>query len=184
MWYRKAAADRKDHRPDLSLYTNGVLAASAQTTNFAGLPLQGRRLRQSNVPVLLGTVLPFPNDHASGFLDEVRIWNKARSAEGIQVDAYLRLSGGEANLAAYWNFDDGTANDLTGHGHDGTFSGNAHAVPMTLPLPPNSQVPHRAQATATIVNGLRRITTQRLSQGVIRNRRGATDPVDTPASHQ
>jgi len=32
---------------------------------------------------------------------------------------------GDPNLVGYWNFDDGTANDLSGNGNNGTFMGNA-----------------------------------------------------------
>ena len=60
-------------------------------------------------------------------MDEVRIWNTARTADGIYANRYCTLTGTESNLVAYWTFDDGTANDLTGHGHNGLFAGDAHA---------------------------------------------------------
>jgi hypothetical protein len=40
-----------------------------------------------------------------GAIDEVRVWDKARSAEEILATMNSRLSGEEANLVGYWNFD-------------------------------------------------------------------------------
>ncbi len=64
---------------------------------------------------------------------------------------FQRLSGRESGLAAYWNFDDGTANDKSTNGYNGIFLGNAHTIPMALPVQPC--IPHAATATATVVNG-------------------------------
>ena len=59
----------------------------------------------------------------AGLIDEVRVWNRARTAAEIQADMYRRLTGSEDGLVAYWPFDEGTGTttaDATGHGHDGT----------------------------------------------------------------
>ena len=40
---------------------------------------------------------------------------------------------GEPGLVAYWNFDDGTAKDLTGNGNNGTLVGGASIVPILGP---------------------------------------------------
>ena len=113
----------------MRFYTNGVL--TEETSSLNGTPIAGRRLRQSTLPVVLGYTPSFGNTYASGGMDEVRIWTIARTAEDIYATAFCRLTGTETNLAGYWNFDDGTANDLTGHGHNGTFVGNAQALPIT-----------------------------------------------------
>jgi hypothetical protein len=112
----------------LQIYTNGVLAAWDNGSNAA--PIHGRSLRQTAMPLVFGATPSFANDYASGFMDEVRIWNVARSAQAIYANMFCRLTGTEANLAGCWNFDDGTANDLTGHGHNGTFEGTAQVVPI------------------------------------------------------
>ena len=44
------------------------------------------------------------------------------------------LSGKEQGLVGYWNFDDGTAKDLTVNGNDGTFKGDAKVVDSDLIL--------------------------------------------------
>ena len=55
--------------------------------------------------------------------DEIRIWNLARSATEIQQAMDGSLSGSEKGLVGYWNFDDGTADDLSANGHDGDLKG-------------------------------------------------------------
>ena len=118
----------------VQLFTNGILA-SATTNDYTGtIPLLGQTIRQTTLPVNIGGQVGVPGSTygvlGHGFLDEVRIWNTARSAQDIYASMFCRLTGTETNLAGYWNFDDGTANDLTGHGHNGTFMGNAQAVPI------------------------------------------------------
>ena len=71
-----------------------------------------------------------------GELDEIRIWNVARSQEQIQAAMNTSLSGKEEGLLAYWNFDDGTAKDLSGHGNDGLLNGDAQIVESPRPASP------------------------------------------------
>ena len=44
-----------------------------------------------------------------------------------------KLAGTEPGLVGYWTFDDGTANDSTPYGSDGTFVGDATTVEIALP---------------------------------------------------
>lgn len=113
------------------LFTNGVLAATTTNDISGTVPLIGQQIRQTTLPVNFGgeTLVEGPV-FAAGYMDEVRIWNTARSAQDIYGNMFCRLTGTETNLAGYWNFDDGTANDLTGHGHNGTLEGNAQIVPI------------------------------------------------------
>jgi hypothetical protein len=69
-----------------------------------------------------------------GELDEVRIWNVARSQEQIQAATSTSLSGREKGLLAYWNFDDGTAKDLSGHDNEGLLHGGARIVESLRPV--------------------------------------------------
>ena len=46
----------------------------------------------------------------SGALDEVRIWNIARSGREIAENANRELTGSEAGLVNYWRFNEGTGN--------------------------------------------------------------------------
>ena len=46
-----------------------------------------------------------------------------------------KLTGSEPGLFALWNFDDGTARDLTPNGHDGVLAGNGQIVEAQRPAP-------------------------------------------------
>ena len=63
-----------------------------------------------------------------GEMDEVRVWNVARTAEEIGDTMNRKLEGNESGLVGLWNFDDGTARDSSPQGHDGTLVGNAQSV--------------------------------------------------------
>jgi hypothetical protein len=48
------------------------------------------------------------NRYFKGTMDEVRIWNVARTTAQIQGAMKTRLAGNEAGLVGYWRFDDGS----------------------------------------------------------------------------
>ena len=65
-----------------------------------------------------------------GEIDEVRLWNIARTGPAIKTDMYRLLQGNEPGLVGYWTFDDSTrsgetlAADYThGGGHHGKIIG-------------------------------------------------------------
>jgi hypothetical protein len=61
-----------------------------------------------------------------GSIDEVRIWNKARTEAEIQADFNRELTGNETGLVGYWNFNSvngNTVQDLTSNHNDGTLVG-------------------------------------------------------------
>ncbi|MEM9544949.1 MAG: LamG-like jellyroll fold domain-containing protein [Bacteroidota bacterium] len=70
------------------------------------------------------------NSQWIGDLDELRLWNQARSQSDIQSTMNCELIGNEACLVGYWNFNQGTPagdntglttlTDLTSNGNDGT----------------------------------------------------------------
>ena len=60
--------------------------------------------------------------HYQGYLDELRIWNVARSKTEIVNNINKTLTGSEANLVAYYPFNEGTgqiAGDKTANGNQG-----------------------------------------------------------------
>ena len=80
----------------------------------------------------IGTDSPGVDEHLHKFhgeIDEVRIWNIARSQEEIQATMDAKLHGDEEGLVGYWNFDDGTADDLSPYGNNGTLMGDAQIIP-------------------------------------------------------
>ncbi len=91
------------------LYVNGVL--TDQNTATISLPMD-----QLGWDAHSG-------DYCTGLLDEVRVWNVARSQAVLQANMCRTLSLPQSGLVAYWRFDEGagtTANDSTGNGNTGT----------------------------------------------------------------
>jgi len=72
-------------------------------------------------------------EYFHGLLDEVRVWNVARSAAEIGASMNGPLTGKETGLVAYWNFDEGTAADVSGHGNGGRLEENARVVETPRP---------------------------------------------------
>ena len=65
--------------------------------------------------------------HFKGEIEEVRVWNDFRTEAEIQANFDKVLTGNEAELSAYWRFNQGsgsTVNDLTSNGNDGTLIGS------------------------------------------------------------
>lgn len=54
-----------------------------------------------------------------GFIDEIRIWQVARTEEEINEFMMKTLNGDEPDLNAHYTFDEGNANDSTKNGNDG-----------------------------------------------------------------
>ncbi|WP_026788254.1 MULTISPECIES: LamG domain-containing protein [Planktothrix] len=78
-----------------------------------------------------------------GYIDEVRIWNIARTEQQIQETLNKQLTGQEPNLVGYWRLSNISGNkvtDLTGKGLDGIINGNPTSQlidnpPFTTPQP-------------------------------------------------
>lgn len=117
----------------LMLYTNGV-EVDAKTRDTSGVPLAGLPLRQTSQPLLFGGS---SGAFSHGYLDEVRIWNVARTGYEILSDYRTKISGTSPNLAGCWTFDNGTATDQTANKFNGTFHGNATTVADDATAPAN-----------------------------------------------
>ncbi len=74
-----------------------------------------------------------------GQIDEVRVWDVVRTPAEIIASMNTCLTGGEANLMAYWNFSDGpgsaTVTDQTGNGHTGLLTGSFDLTTDWVPGP-------------------------------------------------
>lgn len=67
-----------------------------------------------------------------GYIQEVRIWNTARTTEDIQRNMYTRMTGGEACLVGLWPLNDATGNkgpDRTRPPNDGVLRHATWAEP-------------------------------------------------------
>ncbi|MFE2273327.1 LamG-like jellyroll fold domain-containing protein [Streptomyces lavendulae] len=73
----------------------------------------------------------------NGDLDELRIWNRVRSAAELTTDLNNRLIGNEPGLVAYYRFDEGTGttvHDQSDHAGHGTLVGNARWTGSDAPV--------------------------------------------------
>lgn len=117
---------------DIRIYVNGVDHSSAVsgTTPAASLTDTAVPLTLGANRNVSGTLTGFINAQ----LDEVRLWDAARSAIDIQNNVMNTLAGNETNLIAYYKFDEGIPNgdnttppvnnlvDITANGNDGTLN--------------------------------------------------------------
>jgi hypothetical protein len=107
-------------------YLDGTLQGSRNVVQVGYSPTYKYQLgvgRTTYWPNDNGTWYPF-----SGMLDEVRVWNRARTAEEIAASWNKSLGGREAGLLAYYRFDEAsgaTAVDQTGNGNAGTLTNGA-----------------------------------------------------------
>ncbi|MBI5762590.1 MAG: thrombospondin type 3 repeat-containing protein [Planctomycetes bacterium] len=131
--------------PVARAFLNGIQTSE---TSFLqnGQPIPSLPLCTNNATVLIGGLPPFPNNYLDGKIEELRIWNIARSQSDIQSTMNRRLTGLEPGLVAYYRFDEGsgtTATNLaTGYGvGNGTLvNGTAWAsstAPIFAPNPTN-----------------------------------------------
>ena len=93
------------------LYVNGAL----QDTNAATISLPLGQLGSD--------ISNRYYNHLKGSIDEVRVWNIARSQSQIQANLGRSLVTPQNNLIAYWHFDEGsgtTTTDSSGQGRTGT----------------------------------------------------------------
>lgn len=80
------------------------------------------------------------NQTLDGIIDEVRVWNVARSVDQLNRAMKTRLVGNEAGLVGYWRFDDGSGSmaiDSSTKKHDAILVGGpswvASGAPLTCP---------------------------------------------------
>ena len=108
------------------LFFNGTLVGTnAYAGSFASLVGRKNVLGKSNFSSSEATT--------AAQMDEVRVWDHARTAEQIRENLFKTLSGTEPGLVGYWNFDDGTAKDRTALHRDGALLGTPQFVEATRP---------------------------------------------------
>ena len=101
----------------LRSYINGQLVNATAVTNAP--------ITQNTDPLIIGISSWGNNDAFQSFgnIDEVRIWDVARTQSEIQGAMFNELSGNESGLVAYYDFNQNSGNnlpDVTGNGNDGT----------------------------------------------------------------
>ncbi len=86
----------------LSLYIDGTLQVNGSST-FSSVQTNSATLK-------LGAYAGTYNQYFNGVLDQVRVWNIAKSQSDIVSNMYSELNGNENGLVAYYDFNKGIAN--------------------------------------------------------------------------
>ena len=105
-----------------SLYIDGVL----ESTTTA---LENGQISASSTPATIGANSAVPGRNYNGSIEDLRIWNVARTASQISANKACELTGTETNLLAYYTFNQGfggadntvitSLTDATTNGNDG-----------------------------------------------------------------
>ncbi|MEA3288352.1 MAG: LamG-like jellyroll fold domain-containing protein, partial [Candidatus Marinimicrobia bacterium] len=93
----------------IRLYIDGILVSSGENT-------QSGLYDYSIDDIDIGRHYHSSSYHAgyfNGYMDDLKIWSSARTTDQIQGDMFSQLSGGESDLAAYYNFNTGAVEDLS-----------------------------------------------------------------------
>jgi hypothetical protein len=100
-WFHVAVSSTSD---TIRVYINGILSGS---TAAVGSPLSG----PGGGPLRVGWYRAW-YDYFDGTIDELRVWNTARTQAEIQAAMFAPLHGDEAGLAGYWRFDEGAGQQI------------------------------------------------------------------------
>jgi hypothetical protein len=121
-------------------YVNGVLK-STKTSDSNSQSV----LKTGTSPLTIGGY-PGENAYFAGLIDEFRVWNIARSADDLKSTMKQSLTGTEAGLVGYFQFNESSGTTTadavksTGHtAHNGTLmAASSNQVPtFVLPNPPS-----------------------------------------------
>lgn len=106
-WYHVAGVKSGS---TLQLYVNGQLAATGSIT---GEPVSNTQ------PLTIGASAGFPGRVWDGFLDEIRVWNVARTPQEISDNQATEFTGNEPGLVAYLPMNEGSGS-MTANLSDGS----------------------------------------------------------------
>jgi PKD repeat protein len=98
-----------DGQGEVKMYINGV----AQTIDYRSPP-SGPIWENAAEELFIGNDATAGNTF-DGSIDEVRLWNIARSGEDIVAAVNTYLHGNEPGLAGYWKMNEGTGEIITDH---------------------------------------------------------------------
>ncbi|MEI6750772.1 MAG: LamG-like jellyroll fold domain-containing protein, partial [Bacteroidota bacterium] len=111
----------------MSVYINGVLSGTQSVSTSIGI---------SSQPLYIGGSSAFSGRLFPGSIDEVCVWNVARTASQINTDMYNPLATIQTSLVGYWQFNEAsgtTIEDAVGLGN-GTISGTAYQWVQSLAM--------------------------------------------------
>lgn len=115
-WHHVAGVYDRYATPPLKVYADGIVTSST--------PLFYDNLDGSNYNLTIGGNPYTPSSYWNGEIDEVQIWNTARTEAEIKANMY-KEAGTNSNLKAYYKMSDGMGTSLTdnsGNGNTGTLT--------------------------------------------------------------
>jgi hypothetical protein len=86
----------------ITIYIDGAAVTLNRINGAAYVAMEN-----GTAPLQIGREGPATKMYNGG-LDELRVWNTARSAGAIQAAMTTELTGGEAGLVGYWRFNEGS----------------------------------------------------------------------------
>jgi len=131
---------------------NGVMRIFINGAEVANRDFPKKEFHVSKLPLRIGwTHEEKEVSHGvfAGQIDEVRIWNIARTQEEIKRTMHTTLSGKEPGLVGYWGFEDAgnIAVDSSPNRSDGKLIGDAHLLEAELPSSSELDIP-------TVISGI------------------------------
>ncbi|NCF94978.1 MAG: hypothetical protein GWQ05_29065 [Verrucomicrobiaceae bacterium] len=118
-WHHIALTWKQGSTDGFASYVDGVLIDARDSIN--------EPIPAHNAALYFGA-FQGAGEFSNGMLDEVSVWSRALSASEIASGYQNSLTGEEQGLVGYWNFNDGTATDLSPNNNDGTLNGDAAIV--------------------------------------------------------
>ncbi len=111
---------------NMTIYINGNPVGSASATQMV----------TSTSPLYIGASSGFGGRFFAGKIDEVRIWNVARTQTQIQENANLAMTGTESGLVAYYSF-----NEISGNSAPNTVASTSNSTGSLQGFSGNPWVP-------------------------------------------
>ncbi len=134
-----------------SFYIDGVLAYSAQNTGT---------LEAGSQPILIGAASNNDNysyvEYFDGKIDEVRVWDYARTQSEIQATMYCPPSGSETGLILYLKNNEGSGTsvaDETSNGNNGVIASATWVTTNESPAPSQSTAAGNWATAGTWLSG-------------------------------
>ncbi len=120
------------------------VAASTMTIYVDGAPVASgvapENMTTNSDPLTIGAASNnVSQQFLPGLVDEVRVWNVARSQADIDTNKAMSIRQNQSGLVASWTFDDGTLRSSVSGQYTGTFAGGARLA-ATNALPHNNVI--------------------------------------------